>query len=146
LWESVPIGDDEIDGRRSMNNEKNSKTAALLIAHGSRRASANADLVQLAQMLKEANRYEIVEIAYLELVPPSIVDEGRACVADGATRVLLLPYFLSAGAHVVNDLERFRVELAREFPEVEFHLCAPLGLHPKMLDIVLDRLDEGNGP
>lgn len=127
-----------------MNGDEKPQTAALLMAHGSRRANANAELAQLAQMLTATNRYEIVEIAYLELADPSIVEGGRACVSRGAKRVLMLPYFLSAGTHVVDDLERFRGELAQEFSEVEFRLCPPLGLHPKMLDIVLDRLNEGN--
>jgi sirohydrochlorin ferrochelatase len=115
-------------------------TAVLLIAHGSRRPEANHDLVQLADTLRSRGLYAIVETAYLELAEPAISDGGAACVAAGATCVKLLPYFLSAGAHVVDDLERHRQELARRFPGVAFELCPPLGLHPLMIEIVLDRL------
>lgn len=115
-------------------------TAILLIAHGSRRAEANADLLRLAEILRARGAYLYVQPAYLELAEPSIADGGAACVASGATHVLMLPYFLSAGAHVSDDLERFRAELAAQFPQVHFELCAPLGLHPLMIDIVLDRL------
>jgi sirohydrochlorin ferrochelatase len=90
--------------------------------------------------------YRVVEVSYLELAPPSIPDGGRACVAKGAKRVLMLPYFLSAGRHVTTDLERFRAELSQEFPDVEFRLCAPLGLHPKIVDVVVDRLREAESP
>ena len=118
--------------------------AVLLIAHGSRRAEANADLVRLAEILAERRSYPIVEIAYLELASPTIPEGARACVARGATCVLMLPYFLSAGAHVVEDLERFRTELAAEFPGVVFRLCPPLGLHPLIVDVVLARLGEAD--
>ena len=115
-------------------------TAVLLIAHGSRRSEANDDLLRLAENLRAKGLYPIVETAYLELVAPDIPSAGEQCVRFGATEIKLLPYFLSAGAHVVDDLERHRRELAVRFPQVSFELCQPLGLHPLMMDIVLDRL------
>jgi sirohydrochlorin ferrochelatase len=124
-------------------SEPESETAVLLIAHGSRLALANEDLVRLAEVIMERSEFEIVEVAYLELTEPTIAVGGRTCVARGARRVLLLPYFLSAGIHVVNDLESHRNGLASEFPGVEFVLCPHLGLHPLMAQIVLDRLREG---
>jgi sirohydrochlorin ferrochelatase len=119
------------------------ETAVLLIAHGSRRSDANQDLVELAQQLRMRSGYAIVEASYLELAEPTIEQGGRACVEQGARRVMLLPYFLSAGTHVTADLERIRAELAAAHPSVEFRLCPPLGLHPLMVQIVLDRLADG---
>ena len=115
-------------------------TAVLLIAHGSRRSQANDDLPRLAEIIRGKGLYPIVETAYLELVEPGIAAAGEKCVALGATQVKLLPYFLSAGAHVVEDLEAHRNALAGRFPHVTFELCPPLGLHPLMIEIVLDRL------
>ena len=117
-------------------------TAVLLVAHGSRREEANADLVRLAEMLRERGEYAVVEPSYLEIAEPTIPRGAANCVAAGATRVLMLPFFLSAGSHVVDDLERHRRELAAAHPGVEFRLCPPLGLHPLMLDIIHDRLGE----
>jgi len=118
------------------------QTAALLIAHGSRRPEANADLVQLANALLARGSYPIVEVAFLEIAEPTIPQGARKCTDRGATRVLMLPYFLSAGNHVVEDLERHRRELAEESPAIEFRLCPPLGLHPLLVDVVLARLEE----
>ena len=118
-------------------------TAVLLIAHGSRRAEANHDLVIVADRLREQSDYEIIVPSYLELAEPSIPDGARQCVDAGADHVLMLPYFLSAGSHVTKDLERFRNEAAAEFESVKFDLCPPLGLHPLMLQVVKDRLNEG---
>src|SRR5438874_196384 len=78
--------------------------ALLLIAHGSRKAEANADLAFVADRLRDRGRYPIVRVAYLELAEPTIADGGAACAAGGATEVILLPYFLSAGVHVRDDL------------------------------------------
>jgi sirohydrochlorin ferrochelatase len=76
------------------------------------------------------------------VVEPTIPQGARRCVEQGATRVSLLPYFLSAGAHVVEDLERIRADLALEFPAIRFVLCRPLSLHPLLIEIVVDRLKE----
>jgi sirohydrochlorin ferrochelatase len=118
------------------------RSAVLLIAHGSRRPEANADLVRLAGLLANDPEFDIIETSYLELAPPDIPSGGRRCVARGAKTVRMLPYFLSAGAHVVEDLESHRAELSAEFPQVRFELCPHLGLHPLMVEIVRQRLRE----
>jgi sirohydrochlorin ferrochelatase len=118
--------------------------AILLIAHGSRRAEANADLAQLAALVRERGIYEIVEIAYLELAEPTIPQGISRCMEQGAEVILMMPYFLSAGSHVVEDLERFRHEAAERYPSVRFQLCPPLGLHPLMVDLVLTRIADGS--
>ena len=118
------------------------RQAILLIAHGSRQASANADLVALADLVKQRRPNDRVEVSYLEIAEPTIPQGAERCVDAGARRVLMLPYFLSAGAHVTQDLERHRSEFAAKYPHVEFVLCQPLGLHPLMVEIVMARLEE----
>ncbi len=116
-------------------------TALLLIAHGSRHAEANADLHHLAESLKQRG-YRIVVASFLELAEPGILSGGRMCVAQGARRVVLVPYFLSAGVHVRRDLTGARDALAVEFKDVEFQLAEPLGRHPLLLEVVAERVRE----
>jgi sirohydrochlorin ferrochelatase len=120
-------------------------TALLLIAHGSRQAEANADLYHVADGLRRRG-HSIVEASFLELAEPGIEAGGRRCVAQGATRVVLVPYFLSAGVHVLRDLSEARTRLAERFPAVEFRLAEPLGRHPLLLDVVADRVREADSP
>jgi sirohydrochlorin ferrochelatase len=115
------------------------RTALLLIAHGSRQEEANADLYQLAEALRRGGRYEVVEAAFLELAEPTIAQGAARCIAQGARRVILLPYFLSAGIHVRRDLAALRAALAAEHPGAEFRLAEPLGPHPLLLEVVAQR-------
>src|SRR5438046_10116774 len=94
------------------------RTALLLIAHGSRRAEANADLDYVAERMRERGRYPVVQVSFLELAEPGIEAGGAACVDRGATDVILLPYFLSAGVHVQDDFAEARHRLAASFPGV----------------------------
>ena len=115
------------------------KTALLLIAHGSRQDEANADLSVIVAEMRNKSAYAVIEGAYLELAEPTIEEASARCVAQGAERVVLLPYFLSAGVHVRQDLTAIRRKLADHYPGVEFRLAEPLGPHPLLLEIVAER-------
>ena len=123
------------------------QTAVLLIAHGSRHESANDDLRELAQRMAAAGTYPIVEACFLELAEPDIASGGGRCVSRGASRVLMVPYFLSAGVHLLRDLTAAREELSGSYPQVEFRLGPPLGPHPLLDELVTTRareLDSGD--
>jgi sirohydrochlorin ferrochelatase len=118
------------------------RTALLLIAHGSRRPEANADLEFVASALRARGRYPLVCVSYLELAEPNIEAGGALCVGAGATNVILVPYFLSPGVHVVEDLSAARAKLSERFPRVRFVLAEPLGRHPLLVDVVEQRANE----
>ena len=117
-------------------------TALLLIAHGSRHEPANDDLRRMAADLAARGEYPIVEAAFLELTAPDIPAGGASCVSKGAGRVLMIPYFLAAGVHLVRDLTAARDALRAAHPGVEFVLGAPLGPHPLLQALVLERVRE----
>jgi sirohydrochlorin ferrochelatase len=115
------------------------RRALQLIAHGSRQPGANADLLHFTEEFRRRGDYELVIASFLELAEPSIEQGGVSCVEQGAERIVLLPFFLSAGVHVQRDLTEARERLAAQFPHVEFLLGEPLGRHPLLLQIVEER-------
>ena len=121
------------------------KTALLLIAHGSRQEDANADLHFVVEEMRARGGFTSVDAAFLELAEPDIQQGGFRCVAQGAERVILLPYFLSAGVHVCRDLTDAQQRLAARFPHSEFRLAEPLGRHPLLLEVVVDRARQAEG-
>jgi sirohydrochlorin ferrochelatase len=121
-------------------HEDDGPTAILLIAHGSRRAAANDDLVALATRLADARVAPIVEASFLEIAEPSIAVAGDACVTRGAQRVLMLPFFLSMGIHLTRDLRNARQALAARHPGVSFLLGPPLGPHELLDKLVIERI------
>jgi sirohydrochlorin ferrochelatase len=126
-----------------MNEHKSSEmTAVLLIAHGSRHAPANEDLRQVAARLTAQGDYPIVEASFLELAEPGIIAGGDRCVVGGASLVLMVPYFLSAGVHLIRDLTAAREELAARHPDVAFRLGPALGPHRLLDELVAVRVRE----
>jgi sirohydrochlorin ferrochelatase len=118
------------------------RRALQLIAHGSRHPEANADLHHFADEFRRRGGYDVVIASFLELAEPSIEQGATLCVAQGAERVVLLPFFLSAGVHVQRDLTDARERLAVRFPHVDFRLAEPLGRHPLLLKVVEARARE----
>jgi sirohydrochlorin ferrochelatase len=113
-------------------------TAYLLIAHGSWQPEANDDLRHVASEM-ERRGHAVVESCFLEAAEPGIDEGGSRCVGRGAQRVIMIPYFLSAGVHVRRDLAAARDRLAGQFAPVEFRLADALGRHPLLIDVVVDR-------
>jgi sirohydrochlorin ferrochelatase len=128
--------------RESRATSRAARTAVLLIAHGSRQRAANDDLHELAARMRLEDAYAIVEACFLELADPDIAAGASRCVSEGATRVLMIPYFLSAGVHLQRDLTAARDELTRQHSDVEFLLGMPLGPHPLLDHLVTIRVRE----
>ena len=111
----------------------------LLVAHGSRRAESNDEVRQLVHQLEASagEKFDLVASAFLELADPSIPDGLRAMIRAGVGEVTVLPYFLSAGRHVVTDIPG-EVNIVRaESPEIEITLAPYLGASPEVVDILL---------
>jgi sirohydrochlorin ferrochelatase len=122
------------------------RTALLLIAHGSQRPEANVELERAAKALSARGRYSIVQVSYLEIAEPSIDSGAMSCIEHGATHVILLPYFLSPGKHVVEDLAAARDRLEGRFPGVCFAVAKPIGSHPLVLKVLEERAEEVEFP
>jgi sirohydrochlorin ferrochelatase len=120
------------------------RTALLLIAHGSREAAANEDLRRVAGELRGTGQFAAVVASFLELAEPNIDAGGATCIASGPERLILVPYFLSAGLHMKRDLVAARDRLAALYPQVDVRLADPLGPHPLLTEIVIQRGREAN--
>jgi len=119
------------------------KTAILLMAHGSRIPEANDAVHDIAAMVKKMTGYDIVEVSFREQHHPNIQQGIDACVAKGAERVLLIPYFLFIGAHVQEDLPEEMAQARQRHPQVEFAMGSHLGVHRKLAEVVVERIAEG---
>jgi sirohydrochlorin ferrochelatase len=87
-----------------------------------------------------AERYAIVEPAHMEIAEPSIALAYDRCVKRGATRVLVVPFFLGPGKHWTEDIPRLTREAANAHPGTRFHVTPPLGVDELILDLLEKRV------
>lgn len=118
------------------------KTAILMMAHGSRITEANDAAREVAAMVLEITGFEIIEVAFRELHEPNIQQGIDTCVAKGAQRILLMPYFLFMGAHVQHDLPEEIAEARKRHPELIMEMGGHLGAHRKLAEIEAERIGE----
>jgi sirohydrochlorin ferrochelatase len=121
-------------------------SALLIIDHGSRMQDANDLLPQVARMLRSMSDFKIVRFAHMELAEPTIQQAFDACVADGADEVIVHPYFLGPGRHSTSDIPRMVAEAAARHRQVRFRITEPLGIHPKIGELILERVRESLPP
>jgi sirohydrochlorin ferrochelatase len=112
----------------------------ILIDHGSRRAQSNARVLEIADGIALRCPDSVVEAAHMELAEPSLATAFERAVSRGATDIVVHPYFLSPGRHVIEDIPRLCREAAVAHPEVSWRISEPTGASSAIFDAVLDRV------
>lgn len=122
------------------------KKALILVDHGSVVREANDMLAEVANMIKQNSReFDIVLYAHMELAGPTISQAFEACVAEGAKEIIVHPYFLSPGRHSMQDIPNIVKDAAKKYPHVSYRITEPLGIHLKMVEVILERaMSKGN--
>lgn len=118
------------------------KTAVIVLGHGSRQDGADAPLGELAAVLRSARGDALVEQAFLQYVLPTLPETVARCVAQGAGRVVIVPFFLQPGSHVTRDIPEQVAELERHYPSVRFTVTGHVGGHRLMAKIVEELVKE----
>lgn len=115
------------------------QTAMLLVAHGSRRTQSNEEIRSLSQTLAARLQppFDQVACAFLELAEPDIGNGIIQLANDGAEHIVVLPYFLSDGRHVHDDIPA-QVDVQRQLlPHVSIEIAPYVGASENMPTLLL---------
>lgn len=120
----------------------------ILIGHGSPRKDAN-NIECIARLLHREIHPDCnnncVKVAYLQFGKPNITDAIKECILSGAERIIIHPYFLSSGVHVTRDIPGIIEEAKVLYPDREFIYTEPLGIHEKLVQVVMERIHSAKG-
>lgn len=114
----------------------------ILLAHGSRRETANEVLPRLAEMVKEEGKYDRINCAFLQFTSPDLREALKEQAEDGIEEITVVPVFLFNGIHLQEDIPEILAEEKNKYPQVEIKLAAPLGADPRLGEIIKDRINE----
>lgn len=118
-----------------------SPDAIILLGHGSRVPDAGRHMERVAEGLKARYRYRIVEICYMSRLGPHFPEIFERCIEQGATSVMVIPYFLHDGLHLVLDIPEMLQEAAAQRPDVRVVLGRNLGFDDILVDLVERRIE-----
>jgi sirohydrochlorin ferrochelatase len=116
-------------------------TGFIVFAHGSRIEAANQAVRGVAEQMAVAGGH-LVEPSFLELGEPDLAGAAKRLVALGASRIIVIPYFLTLGTHLQRDLPKLVRDAAASLGSVEIQVTSPLDGHPALLEALLDRAKE----
>jgi len=103
------------------------KLGLLLFAHGARDSRWALPFEDIADRVRVRAPDVAVELCFLELMTPDIIEGGRRLAAAGCERVDVVPLFLGAGGHVRKDIPELLAELEAKHPALRWELRPAIG-------------------
>lgn len=120
--------------------------ALILFSHGSLLCGAGEALDAHARHLRETGAFEWVEVGYMNYSEPTFSQAVARCEAAGATRILVLPFFLVPGFFVTKTLPERIVKAQADFPALTFTVADAIGFDERLADAVIDAAQNPLGP
>ncbi len=110
----------------------------LIIAHGSRREASNEEIRALTDKLRQhpANDADHTSCAFLELAAPGIPEGIQQSIDQGATTVVVYPYFLSQGRHVAEDIPHEVKEKQLQHPDINIVIADYFGSSERVVELL----------
>lgn len=116
------------------------RTAVLLVGRGSTHPAANAALFTTARLLWESGTWDQVEAAFVSLTLPAVSSGIDRCVAFGAERVIVVPYFLNTGVLVKRIGEQAAEARARHSGR-EILVARHFGVDTRLVELIAGRIE-----
>lgn len=114
----------------------------LIIAHGSRRKETLDTMESVFAMVKDEMPDIMVEHAYMEFCDVNL-EKGLDILRErGADEIVIVPYFLFAGIHIVKDIPEEVNEYLKKYPNMKISMGNTLGADKRIADVLCDRIRE----
>lgn len=112
------------------------KSALVLFAHGSRDPDWAAPFAAIRQKIAGVRPGLDVELAFLELMQPSLPEAVDRVVSNGCGRVVIAPLFMAQGAHLKRDLAQLTASLNARHPHLELIALPAVGEAEPVADAI----------
>jgi cobalt/nickel transport system ATP-binding protein len=116
-------------------------TAVVLVGRGSTDPDACAEMVKFARLVGDGRGLGLVEAAFVAMTRPSVSEALDRCRRLGARRVAVVPLFLFPGV-LVDRIGEQAAAFAAEQRDLTVAVGDPLGPHPRLADLVVERFGE----
>jgi sirohydrochlorin ferrochelatase len=124
--------------------EIGTKTATVLVGHGSILAASGTAMFRIADHLRTQGVTPIVEAGFLNFSQPTFADAVAQAQTQGADHIIVQPYFLIEGHYVARELPTLVQTVAASHPGLRFILGGVLGSHPALVQLACERLSAIN--
>ena len=112
--------------------------AIVLFGHGARDNRWREPFDRLAALWKAQHPNTLVELAFLELMEPSLERAIATQVAAGATEVVVVPVFFGQGGHLRNDFPVLLSACQEKFPSITLSATPAVGEDEAVLQAIIE--------
>ena len=112
--------------------------AIILFGHGARDIRWREPFDRLANLWQEQQPGTPVELAFLEIMQPSL-EEGIASLdAQGATQITVVPVFFGQGGHLRKDFPVLLDACRAKFPAIALSATPAVGEDLRVLQAIVE--------
>jgi len=112
--------------------------AIVLFGHGARDVRWREPFDRLAALWKAQHPNVLVELAFLELMQPSLEEAITSHVASGANILIVVPVFFGQGGHLRNDFPALLSACQNKFPSVALSATPAVGEDEAVLRAIIE--------
>ena len=112
--------------------------AIILFGHGARDVRWREPFDRLAELWRSQNATIPVELAFLEMMQPSLDEAVSTLSLAGATQITVVPVFFGQGGHLRNDFPVLLDACRAKFPAITLSATPAVGEDLAVLQAIVD--------
>ncbi len=112
--------------------------ALILFGHGARDSRWREPFDRLAQLWRAQHSSTPIELAFLEMMQPSLEEAVTVLAGKGATQITIVPVFFGQGGHLRNDFPVLVDECREKFPQITLSTTPAVGEDLAVLQAIVD--------
>ena len=112
--------------------------AIILFGHGARDARWREPFDRLAELWRAQHKSMPVELAFLEMMQPSLEEAVATLSAKGASDITVVPVFFGQGGHLRNDFPVLLDSCQEKFPQITLSTTPAVGEDEAVLQAIID--------
>ena len=112
--------------------------AIILFGHGARDSRWREPFDRLAVLWREQHPKAPVELAFLEMMQPSLEEAVASLNSQGADEITVVPVFFGQGGHLRNDFPVLLDQCRGKFPNIQLSATPAVGEDLAVLQAIVD--------
>ena len=112
--------------------------AIILFGHGARDIRWREPFDRLALLWRAQYREVPVELAFLEMMQPTLEEAVASLGAKGAIHITVVPIFFGQGGHLRNDFPLLLEVCKSKFPKIALSTTPAVGEDEAVLQAIID--------
>jgi sirohydrochlorin cobaltochelatase len=112
--------------------------AMILFGHGARDTRWREPFDRLVQLWQAQHPNAPVELAFLEMMQPSLEEAVSSLSVKGATQITIVPVFFGQGGHLRNDFPVLLEACQKQYPNITLSATPAVGEDLAVLQAIVD--------